>query len=140
MTIVSFSLTSHCIAEDFNQSCVVLRVKPFPTSHSASNISDVMEEYEVPSYKVHVIVHDNAANMNRAVANTGFNSLNCFLHTTQLVIDDAIFEQRMIEDIIANSRQIARHFNHSTLAYTKLEELQIQHSLPEHKLIQDVTT
>ena len=99
-----------------------------------------MEEYEIPSYKVHMIVHDNAANMNRAVANTGFNSLNCFLHTAQLVIHDAIFEQRMIKDIIANCRQIASHFNHSTLAYTKLEEIQIQHNLPKHKLIQDVAT
>jgi hypothetical protein len=103
-------------------------------------IQDVVDDYKIPPHKVHMIVHDNAANMVKGVTNTGFNSLSCFLHTNQLVIHDAIFEQRIIKDIIANCRQITGHFNHSSLSYTKLEELQKQHSLPKHKLIQDVPT
>lgn len=58
----------------------------------------------------------------------------------QLVIHDAIFEQRMIKDIITNCKKITEHFNHSQLAYKKLEELQKQNNLPLHKLTQDVPT
>lgn len=139
-----FSLTANCIDENFNTSMVVLRVKPFPDSHTASNIceivQDVVDEYKIPPYEVHMIVHDNAANMVKGIANTGFNSLSCFLHTCQLVVLDAIFEQRIMKDIIANCRQITGHFNHSPSAYAKLEALQTQHNLPKHKLIQDVST
>ena len=139
-----FSLTANCIDEDFNASLVVLRVKPFKESHTAANIcdvvQDVLDDYKIPSYKVHMIVHDNAANMVKGIADTGFKGLSCFLHTLQLVIHDAILEQRIIKDILANCRQITGHFNHSSLAYSKLEELQKQHSLRQHKLIQDVST
>ena len=78
--------------------------------------------------------------MLKGISNTGYSSLSCFLHTIQLVIHDAIFEQRVMKDIITNCRQITGHFNHSSLAYIKLHELQKQHNLPQHKLIQDVTT
>jgi hypothetical protein len=130
--------------EEFNPSLVVLRVKPFPGSHTANNISntlqEVVDDYNIPPYKIHVVVHDNAANMIKGIADTGYNSLSCFLHTTQLVIHDAIFEQRLIKDIITNCRQITGHFNHSQLAYTKLQDIQTQNNLPHHKLIQDVST
>lgn len=117
---------------------------PFPVAHTGSNISDVVQEvveqYKIPPYKIHMIVHDNAANMIKGITNTGYSSLSCFLHTCQLVIHDAIFEQRIIKDIITNCRQITGHFNHSPSAYIKLESLQKQHGLKTHKLVQDVST
>lgn len=103
-------------------------------------IQDIVNDYKIPLYKIHMIVHDNTANMVKGVSYTGFNSLSCFLHTSQLVIRESIFEQRMIKDIISKCRKITEHFSHSSLAYTKLEQLQEQHSLPKHKLIQDVAT
>lgn len=137
-------MTAHCLDESFTPSLVVLRVKPFPGSHTANNISnviqDVIEDFKIPSHKIHRIVHDNAANMLKGISNTGIKSLSCFLHTSQLVIHDTIFEQRIIKDIIANCRKITSHFNHSPLAYSKLEELQKQHNIVQHKLVQDVPT
>ena len=137
-------MTADCLDENFKQSQIVLRVKPFPGSHTANNICNVVQEviddFKIPHYKVHMIVHDNAANMIKGISDTGYNSLSCFLHTSQLIIHDAIFEQRIMKDIIANCRQITGHFNHSSLAYFKLEELQKQNNLPQHKLIQDVAT
>ena len=129
---------------NFNQSAVVLRVKPFPESHTDANIcdvvQDVVDEYNIPPSKIHFIVHDNAVNITKGIANTGYKGLSCFLHTTQLVIRNSIFEQRTMKDIISNCRRITGHFNHSALAYSKLENLQAQHDLPRHKLIQEVTT
>lgn len=53
---------------------------------------------------------------------------------------DAIFAQRKIIDIIAKCRKIVSHFNHSSLACTKLKIIQKDLKLPTHKLIQDVVT
>jgi hypothetical protein len=58
--------------------------------------------------------------------------LSCFLHTLQLVINDSIFSQRTIKDIIAKCRSIVGHFAHSALACEKLKKLQESHKLPQH--------
>lgn len=138
------SLTAHCTDINFERKTVVLRVAPFPGSHTASNIADMIEsviqEFKIPSYKIHIFVRDNGANIVRGIQDTGYGSLSCFLHTLQLVVHDSIFEQRLVKDIIANCKQIVGHFSHSALAYNKLAALQKQHDLPEHKLIQDVPT
>lgn len=139
-----FSLTANCLDGKFKNSVVVLRVKSFAEAHTSDNIAksinETLEEYEIPNSRVHFIVHDNAANMIKAVSNMDIGSLTCFLHTLQLIIKDAIFEQRVIRNIIANCRQITGHFNHSPSAYNKLRELQKQQTLPVNKLIQDVAT
>ena len=94
------SLTGHCLSPSFDLSTVVLRVKPFPGSHTATNISEtiqeVMEEFTIPSHKVHVIVRDNGANIVKGILDTSYDGLSCFLHTLQLVIHDCIFEQRLV--------------------------------------------
>jgi len=66
--------------------------------------------------------------------------ISCFIHTLQLVIHDAIFLQKNIADVIAKSRRIVTHFSHSSHAYSKLKTIQNQLNIPNHKLIQDVTT
>ena len=66
--------------------------------------------------------------------------LAVFLHTLQLVIEDSIFSQRSVKDIIAKCHQIVGHFSHSASACEKLAQLQEANGLPVHKLIQDVKT
>lgn len=138
------SLTGHCLSKDFGQKTVVLRVMPFPGSHTAAHISDmineVIREFDIPSSKIHLIVRDNGANVVKGVEDAGYDSLSCFLHTLQLVIHDCILEQRIIKDIIADCRKLVGHFSHSPLSCTKLEKLQEENNLPKHKLIQNVPT
>ena len=138
------SVTGHCIDENFEQQVVVLRVTPFPESHTAANISslieEVIEEFKIPASKIHLIAHDNGANVVKAVKMLPYSSLPCFLHTLQLVINDCIFEQRPVKEIIANCRTIVGHFNHSPQAYNKLEKLQDENNVMKHKLIQNVPT
>ena len=50
-------------------------------------------------------VRDNAANMTAAVTQAGFDSLSCFMHTLQLVLNDAIFQQKYVKDIATDSVQ-----------------------------------
>lgn len=139
------SLTGHFIdKEEFKQVVVTLTTKPFSDSHTAVKIgemlTEIMTEWNIGEQNVHVIVHDNAANMVRASELIQVDSLCCFLHTLQLAINDAIFSQRAVKDIIAKCKTIVGHFAHSALACEKLKQLQISHNLPQHKLIQDVST
>lgn len=138
------SLTGHCMNEKFDHTCVILRVKPFPGTHTAENIADAIrdsiDEFAIPKYKIHLIVRDNGANVVKGINETGHLALPCFLHTLQLVIHDAIFEQRVIKDIVTSCKKIVGHFSHSQVAYRKLEDLQKRNDLPQHKLIQDVQT
>ena len=45
-----------------------------------------------------------------------------------------------ITQMIATSRTIIGHFKHSVLAMTGLRKKQAQMNVPEHKLVQDVST
>ncbi|CAL4106216.1 unnamed protein product, partial [Meganyctiphanes norvegica] len=138
------SCTGHCIFDNFVQQVVVLHTRPFPKNPTGENISKILknmvQEYNIPNYKIHAIVHDNAANMICGVEATGFHSLTCFLHTTQLAINECILDQRYVKDIIVNCRKVAGHFNRSPLAYTKLYEIQKRLKRNQLKVKQDVAT
>ena len=99
------SVTEHCLDENFTSSTAVLRVVPFDESHSAANISTllqgVMSDYNIAKHKVHTIVSDNAANITKGIRIAGCENLPCFLHTIQLVIKDSLHEQRILSDAIA---------------------------------------
>lgn len=138
------SLTAHWLSSNYEQQNAILRVSPFRVSHTASNIRDclqnVMEEFNTPANKIHVIVRDNAPNMAAGVTQAGFQALPCFLHSLQLVFNDAIFEQRYVKEIISICKQIVGHFNHSPTAFAKYEEYQTRFNLPQHRFIRDIQT
>ena len=48
----------------------------------------------------------------------------CANHTLALCINDCIFEQRYVKDIIAICRNIVSHFNRSPLSYNALKMVQ----------------
>ncbi|XP_029653797.1 zinc finger BED domain-containing protein 4-like [Octopus sinensis] len=72
------------------------------------------------------------------VRKSGIESQSCFLHSLQLSINESIFSQEDVKNIISTSRDIVSHFNHSALAISKLTNLQTQLNLPVHKLKQDI--
>ena len=138
------SFTGHCIDSNFYRKTAVLRVKPFPDKHSADNIREMIQttilDYNISFNKIHLIVSDNAPNMIKGIRETGISHLPCFLHTLQLVIHDCIFKQEILKEIISKAKKIVGHFRHSNLAYSKLYDLQLKHDVPQHKLIQDIST
>lgn len=67
-------------------------------------------------------------------------NVGCFIHTLQLVIHDCIFKNQKFVEILGKCRKIVGHFSHSSLAYSKLRNIQENLKLPIHKLIQDITT
>ena len=139
------SLTGHCTFNNFDQQALVLHTKPFDVSHTGVNISDMMtemiDEFDIPKYKIHNIVHDNASNMVCGISeNTEYDSLPCFIHTTQLCINDCIMEQKSVSNIISKCRNLASHFSRSIPALHKLQEFQDQLRRPKLRLQTDVVT
>ena len=138
------SLSGHFINHDYTRKDIRLNVKNFPGHHTGIAISntfhEILEFWKIPASKCHLLLRDNAANITLGAELTLLNSEGCFIHTLQLALKDGIFSQRSVKDIIAICRNIVKHFSHSPLACGKLNEIQKELGIPEHKLIQDVTT
>ncbi|XP_034528929.1 zinc finger BED domain-containing protein 4 [Notolabrus celidotus] len=79
---------------------------------------------------------------NNTVRNTledhGHVTMQCFGHTIDLIVSEAIKSQRMVQNLLSIARKICERVHRSATAKEKLAELQRVHQLPENQLIQDV--
>ncbi|KAJ4926449.1 hypothetical protein JOQ06_008622 [Pogonophryne albipinna] len=121
------SLTAHWIDSSFTLHNVVLHAK------------EMLAKWDIDNDKVHVVMRDNAANMKKAFADMGVQSLGCFAHTLQLVVIQGLLAQRSIIDAVANARKLVGHFKHSPKAYSILEDIQKDLHMPTQRLQQDVS-
>ncbi|XP_054480191.1 zinc finger BED domain-containing protein 4 [Anoplopoma fimbria] len=79
---------------------------------------------------------------NNTIRNTledyGHVTMQCFGHTIDLIVSEAIKSQRMVQNLLSIARKICERVHRSAQAKEKLAELQRVHQLPENQLIQDV--
>lgn len=79
---------------------------------------------------------------NNTIGNTledrGHVTMQCFGHTVDLIVNEAIKSQRMVQNLLSIARKICERVQRSATAKEKLAELQKVHELPENQLIQDV--
>lgn len=68
----------------------------------------------------------------------GHVTMQCFGHTLDLIVSEAIKSQRMVQNLLSIARKICERVHRSATAKEKLTELQRVHQLPENQLIQDV--
>uniref|UniRef100_A0A8C6VG22 Zinc finger BED-type containing 4 n=1 Tax=Naja naja TaxID=35670 RepID=A0A8C6VG22_NAJNA len=66
------------------------------------------------------------------------SSVQCFCHTVNLIVNEAIKSQRMVQNLLSIARKICERVHRSPKAKEKLAELQKEYHLPQHQLIQDV--
>ncbi|XP_063072979.1 zinc finger BED domain-containing protein 4 [Engraulis encrasicolus] len=66
------------------------------------------------------------------------DTLQCFGHTIDLIVNEAIKSQRMVQNILSIARKICERVHRSAKAKEKLTELQKTYQLPENQLVQDV--
>ena len=122
----------------------VLHSSLFSGSHTgpaiASKVEAMLETWNIPLTNCHMVVTDNGANMVNGIELVDIPRGPCFLHTLQLAIQDGILSQRSVSDMIARSKRVVTHFNHSALACDRLSKIQEDLNLPKKKLIQDVPT
>ena len=96
------------------------------------------DEWDIGQARRHLLVRDGAANMRRGADEALINSIHSTIHLLQLCINDSIFQQRMVSDLIAKCRRLCGHFNHSALATTAFKAL--QDTTEKLVLVQDVPT
>ncbi|MFT7799673.1 zinc finger BED domain-containing protein 4-like isoform X1 [Arapaima gigas] len=65
-------------------------------------------------------------------------TLQCFGHTIDLIVNEAIKSQRMVQNLLSVARKICERVHRSAKAKEKLSELQKAYQLPENQLVQDV--
>ncbi|KAK7879322.1 hypothetical protein WMY93_033900 [Mugilogobius chulae] len=68
----------------------------------------------------------------------GVRSLGCVAHSCQLCVQEGLLSQRSVTEILANARKIVGHFKHSPLAYSRLEDIQMDLHMDIKRLQQDV--
>ena len=64
----------------------------------------MLSKWNIDNEQVHLIVRDNASNMVKTMSDGDFEDLRCFAHTLQLIINDGIFSQRAVIDLLAICR------------------------------------
>ena len=112
------NFSAHWLDDNFNFQHAVLQIKHFLGSHTGENIKQYLEEiralWEIDQNKIHAIVRDNGRNVVKAIEDSVFSPVACFILTLQLVINDALKNgQNIIKEAISKSRRIVTHFHHS---------------------------
>ncbi|XP_061617491.1 zinc finger BED domain-containing protein 4 [Phyllopteryx taeniolatus] len=90
-----------------------------------------------PGLKRGFTVTDNA-NIRNNLEDHGHVTVQCFGHTIDLIVSEAIKSQRMVQNLLSIARKICERVHRSAKAKEKLVELQRDHQLPENQLIQDI--
>ena len=103
-------------------------------------ITKLLDSWKVPKTRVHTVVRDNTANMVAGIEQCSLPAIGCAIHTLQLVIKDCILCQCSVSDMLARCQKMVGHYKHSHLAVERLQAIQRQLSLPDHKLVQDEPT
>ncbi|KAK7888714.1 hypothetical protein WMY93_024274 [Mugilogobius chulae] len=138
------SLTAQWIDSSFVLRRATLHVREFRGSHTAEriqqSIENMLNNWGIDKERVHVILRDNAANMKKAMRDMGVRSLGCVAHSCQLCVQEGLLSQRSVTEILANARKIVGHFKHSPLAYSRLEDIQMDLHMDIKRLQQDVQT
>ncbi|XP_055904691.1 zinc finger BED domain-containing protein 4-like [Eupeodes corollae] len=136
------SYTAHFIQATKRQK-VILAASALEDNHTGKHISEtlinIIAEFRLTN-KVHMVIRDNACNMQSAMRLGNFASIGCVAHTLQLVIHEIIFKSDPMMDIIKKCRKIVGHFKRSEQACRYLKQFQETCDLPRHTLIQDVET
>ncbi|KAJ8353287.1 hypothetical protein SKAU_G00208540 [Synaphobranchus kaupii] len=138
------SLTAHWLDESYVPQSAMLNATNFRGSHTgdaiAATLMEMFTKWQIPLHKVHVILRDNASNMRKAMDSMRVRNLGCVAHTMQLVVNEGLLSQRAVSDAVASGRQIVGHFKHSPLAYSRLQDIQLEMNMPPKRLQQDVKT
>ena len=109
-------------------------------AHLSEQYNEILSNWNIKNSQVHVVLRDNAKNMEKGLRDANLQSYGCFAHSLQLVVRDGVLHQRSVVDLLSICRGIVGHFKRSPLAYGKLHQIQERLSLPQHRLKQDEPT
>lgn len=127
--------------QDFHCSAL-LGVSSIDCDYNIQNIQKQLEQLwdtwiGSSGLKIGFTVTDNQT-IESILASSDHNTMQCFVHNVDLIINEAIKSQRMVQNLLSIARKICERVHRSAKAKDKLAELQISYQLPENQLVQDV--
>lgn len=133
------SVRPHC--EDYHCSAL-LDVSQIDCDYGGNSIQKQLEcwwEAWVTStgLQVGITVTDNPS-IGKTLSEGEHSSVQCFSHTVNLIVTEAIKSQRMVQNLLSIARKICERVQRSHKAKERLAELQRAYGLPQHHLVQDV--
>ncbi|XP_055854591.1 E3 SUMO-protein ligase ZBED1-like [Episyrphus balteatus] len=133
-------VTAHFIDDSTNLCSALIACNSYADSHDAKNLCKLLEsilnEWEI-SNKITAVVSYNAANILAAVRLGGWQSIGCFAHSLNLVVQKSTTK---IANTLIKVKAIVEYFKRSAQGLQKLKAVQKQMNMPELKLKQDVPT
>ena len=140
-------INSHYLNNDWEREIFNLACVPFDEKHTAENIykklDSVIKDWNIQD-KMGLCVRDNAANMKSAfrLEISTLKSIGCLNHTLQLSINDEVFSQASVENVIQKCKTLAGHANSSTIFYAEFYKQQrlVMNIVDRQSLKQDVDT
>lgn len=131
--IDNWALKTHCLRTVF-----------MPESHTGDNIcnllKDVLNEYGCDLSNVVSFTTDSGANMVKACRDMGVTRLPCFGHVLHNAITNSLVQHQSLNNLLKECRAIIGAFSHSYRMKSELAKIQKTLNLPQHQLIQDVST
>jgi len=122
---------------------VMLSAWKFDESHTGNNISTALlshvRQWEIED-KIVCILRDNASNNITAMNSANLKSLPCLAHSLQLIIKDGILMQPAVQQLLATARSLVGRYHRSHSSFQNFKKIQSQLNLPDHVLIQDITS
>ena len=105
-------------------------------------ITSILDEYNKPEHKVHLVVSDNASSMVNGVKGANVQHLSCFLHTLNLVVKNSIIVQESNIRLFGKCKAIVRLYKKSQTARAIFEDIVIEIDngdlAKSHSMIQDI--
>ncbi|XP_075783972.1 zinc finger BED domain-containing protein 4 [Pelodiscus sinensis] len=138
---VSFESSFRPQCEDYHCSAL-LNVSQIDCDYNGISIQKQLEywwEAWITSIglQIGITVTDNQS-IGKTLNESDYSSVQCFGHTVNLIVNEAIKSQRMVQNLLSIARKICERVHRSAKAKEKLAELQKEYELPQHQLIQDV--
>ncbi|XP_059043297.1 zinc finger BED domain-containing protein 4 [Mustela lutreola] len=138
---VTFASSARPYREDHHGSAL-LDVSQVDCDYSGSSIRKQLEgwwEAWVTSsgLQVGITVTDNPS-IGKTLSEGERAGVQCFSHTVNLVVSEALKSQRMVQSLLSTARKLCERVQRSPRAKEKLAELQRAYGLPPHHLLQDV--
>ncbi|XP_062931754.1 zinc finger BED domain-containing protein 4 [Cynocephalus volans] len=133
------SVRPHCAGHHCSALLDVSQIDCDYSGHSIQKQLECWWETWVTSVglQIGITVTDNPS-IGKTLSDGERSSVQCFSHTVNLIVNEAIKSQRMVQNLLSIARKICERVHRSPKAKEKLAELQKEYELPQHHLIQDV--
>lgn len=137
------SLTIHFISKNWNLETRVLETYPMPQDHTASNISEIIEDmlqlWQIEKKQLVSLTTDNAANMKLAGSLLKITRVPCFGHLLHNAINFALTEDK-IERALGACRKMSGRLGMSFKKKRELAKIQRELKLPVKVIPSDNNT